>query len=152
MQNSETHRACETRLSLEGGKARCCDCVPHENCDFNKPELKEKPMNKVFGYVEEECINGTCDCHEPKEKPSWEKKFDEKFGVVPDPLEGEPNRGWTDEGMLSEPLKDFIRKLLAEQQTQFEKSLDTLYQKHAKELIEAYNTGYVAHQKLDRDI
>lgn len=28
-----THWCCNTRLEKEGGKARCCECVPHEGCD-----------------------------------------------------------------------------------------------------------------------
>jgi hypothetical protein len=27
-----THFACNKRIKKEGGKARCCECVPHEGC------------------------------------------------------------------------------------------------------------------------
>lgn len=29
-----THSCCSKRLSKEGGKARCCYCVPHEGCEI----------------------------------------------------------------------------------------------------------------------
>jgi hypothetical protein len=34
-----THYCCNNRLREEGGKARCCDCHPHDNCgdDQAKP-------------------------------------------------------------------------------------------------------------------
>lgn len=39
--HGETHCVCNKRLESEGGKARCCECVPHEGCesasDHNKP-------------------------------------------------------------------------------------------------------------------
>lgn len=34
-----THSACQSRIKKEGGKAKCCYCVPHKDCDL-------KPMNK----------------------------------------------------------------------------------------------------------
>lgn len=30
-----THYCCNARLKKEGGKARCCECVPHKNCESN---------------------------------------------------------------------------------------------------------------------
>src|SRR3990167_10269088 len=30
----ETHSACQKRIKAEGGKARCCYCVPHKDCEF----------------------------------------------------------------------------------------------------------------------
>lgn len=35
-----THIVCNTRLEKEGGKARCCRCVPHKDCDFLREEEK----------------------------------------------------------------------------------------------------------------
>lgn len=29
-----THICCDARLKAEGGKARCCTCVPHEGCEL----------------------------------------------------------------------------------------------------------------------
>ena len=38
-----THSACNKRIRNEGGKARCCYCVPHSHCEFStpKPELSK---------------------------------------------------------------------------------------------------------------
>lgn len=30
--SDETHSACDARVKVEGGKSRCCYCVPHEGC------------------------------------------------------------------------------------------------------------------------
>ena len=30
-----THFCCDKRLKKEGKKARCCECVPHDDCEFN---------------------------------------------------------------------------------------------------------------------
>ena len=30
-----THYVCDNRLKEEGGKAICCECNPHEDCDMN---------------------------------------------------------------------------------------------------------------------
>jgi hypothetical protein len=38
----ETHSTCNKRLLQKGGKAECCWCVPHSDCDFMKDNLKEK--------------------------------------------------------------------------------------------------------------
>ncbi len=38
MQNSETHNVCENRLKKEGGKAKCCDCNPHDGCNLRYPK------------------------------------------------------------------------------------------------------------------
>jgi hypothetical protein len=32
---TETHTCCNARLAKEGGKARCCYCVPHEGCELD---------------------------------------------------------------------------------------------------------------------
>ena len=37
-----THGACENRLKKEGGKARCCVCRPHKDCNLYKGEQLEK--------------------------------------------------------------------------------------------------------------
>lgn len=34
-----THSACNTRLKEDGGKARCCSCVPHDGCEYPKEAL-----------------------------------------------------------------------------------------------------------------
>lgn len=31
-----THSCCNARLKAEGGKARCCYCVPHEDCGLTQ--------------------------------------------------------------------------------------------------------------------
>lgn len=31
--SEETHYCCNTRSKKEGSKARCCECVPHQDCD-----------------------------------------------------------------------------------------------------------------------
>lgn len=41
----ETHTCCKARLEKEGGKARCCYCVPHEDCDFTPTTEMEKRIN-----------------------------------------------------------------------------------------------------------
>ena len=41
-----THTACDRRLEVEGGKARCCYCVPHGNCELITPELE--PIQNVW--------------------------------------------------------------------------------------------------------
>jgi hypothetical protein len=33
-----THTACDRRLQVEGGEARCSYCVPHHNCELLTPE------------------------------------------------------------------------------------------------------------------
>lgn len=33
---TETHSACNKRLKKEGGKTRCCFCVPHEDCEWKE--------------------------------------------------------------------------------------------------------------------
>lgn len=37
-----THLACNKRIKEMGGKAQCCYCVPHENCEINNPPSKLK--------------------------------------------------------------------------------------------------------------
>src|SRR3990167_1000810 len=38
----ETHSACQKRIKEEGGKARCCHCVPHKDCEINStPKVLE---------------------------------------------------------------------------------------------------------------
>jgi hypothetical protein len=39
IENHETHFACNKRIKEEGGKAKCCFCFPHNNCEF---EIKQK--------------------------------------------------------------------------------------------------------------
>jgi hypothetical protein len=34
MKCGETHTVCKNRLKKEGGKAKCCYCSPHKDCDF----------------------------------------------------------------------------------------------------------------------
>lgn len=38
--DNETHTACQNRLDKEGGKATCCYCRPHTDCNLNsqKPQ------------------------------------------------------------------------------------------------------------------
>lgn len=48
-----THSACQERLDKEGGKTRCCYCVPHEGCTLTSPR-----------------------------PDGWEERFDDKFIAV----------------------------------------------------------------------
>ena len=50
-----THGCCNTRLKKEGGKARCCVCVPHEGCDDEKPSEEARQLGK------ENCICAYCE-------------------------------------------------------------------------------------------
>mgnify|MGYP001558757075 CR=1 FL=1 len=44
-----THSCCNYRLKKEGGKARCCVCVPHNDCEYNKPEkIISKLISKLW--------------------------------------------------------------------------------------------------------
>src|SRR3990167_10751229 len=36
-----TNWVCDARLNKEGGKARCCECVPHENCSEEGESMRE---------------------------------------------------------------------------------------------------------------
>ncbi len=38
----ETHSACNKRIRKEGGKTRCCYCVPHSHCEFFSPKPEER--------------------------------------------------------------------------------------------------------------
>lgn len=49
--NGETHTACKARLDKEGGKSRCCYCVPHEGCDFD--HTKSSTIEEIVGEFEE---------------------------------------------------------------------------------------------------
>ena len=44
--NGTTHSACKSRFEKEGGKTRCCYCVPHEDCDFNQPQTSLAPLQE----------------------------------------------------------------------------------------------------------
>ena len=46
-----THGACDTRMKKEGGKSRCCECIPHEDCD--NTAKKVKPMTTLNTLIEE---------------------------------------------------------------------------------------------------
>lgn len=47
--SEETHTACNARLAAEGGKARCCYCVPHDGCLFTD---LDKLVDDSTVYVE----------------------------------------------------------------------------------------------------
>lgn len=54
-----THSACQERLDKEGGKTRCCYCVPHEGCTLTSPRPdgwldKLKYIETDGGYLWEE--------------------------------------------------------------------------------------------------
>ena len=34
-EQDSTHICCNNRLKKEGGKARCCICIPHKNCNLS---------------------------------------------------------------------------------------------------------------------
>jgi len=79
----EWHRACQKRISKEGGKATCCDCNPHEDCgDSPTPDTEVA-----------QCLN----CHlkftewlsDSKECPECEGKvvFFDCLSPTPDTIE-----------------------------------------------------------------
>lgn len=35
-----THSCCNKRLKEEGGKAKCCFCSPHEDCELSNKSKK----------------------------------------------------------------------------------------------------------------
>lgn len=39
--SEDTHYCCNKRLEEYGGAATCCECDPHEGCEFNKPTREE---------------------------------------------------------------------------------------------------------------
>lgn len=60
----ETHSACLKRIREEGGKARCCYCVPHKDCEFvptpKVPEDWLKGLKLRLRYCQEQ--NGLDAC------------------------------------------------------------------------------------------
>ena len=60
--NGTTHSACKSRFEKEGGKTRCCYCVPHEDCDFNQPQTSSTPSGeeweKEFDFLFYKNVNG----------------------------------------------------------------------------------------------
>ena len=83
--NTETHNVCNARIAKDDGKALCCDCVPHEGCEF-----EDEP-------------------HQSRKWPDWQKEFDKNFGHV----------HWgsgMDEVDMTDSIKDFIEKLLAQRE------------------------------------
>jgi hypothetical protein len=51
-----THMTCQKRLDTEGGKARCCICVPHQGCKYNPPSNQwEKEFRKKYHCDEIDC-------------------------------------------------------------------------------------------------
>jgi len=48
-----THFACNNRIKKEGGKATCCACVPHEECELeNKTMKEEKQKSKAQSFAD----------------------------------------------------------------------------------------------------
>lgn len=48
-QNGTTHVVCNNRLTKEGGKAKCCECEPHDDCNLGQAET-HKGENWRKGY------------------------------------------------------------------------------------------------------
>lgn len=48
--DTETHNICNNHLAKEGGKGKCCDCDPHENCNLNSMELKITTLKEEFEF------------------------------------------------------------------------------------------------------
>lgn len=46
---SGDHFACQKRMTEEGGKSRCCVCIPHDDCSQNVQVLDESsPTGELF--------------------------------------------------------------------------------------------------------
>lgn len=54
----QTHACCQNRLAKEGGKAKCCDCHPHEDCNMDSPEADNLARMKPSERIEEAIIHG----------------------------------------------------------------------------------------------
>jgi len=60
MIGSTTHQTCSNRLDKEGGKAQCCNCVPHNNCNlYPKSEFSE--MVRSNGKVKKKLMEEVAD-------------------------------------------------------------------------------------------
>lgn len=51
----ETHVVCSNRLEKEGGKARCCQCEPHEGCSIYVVTNDKEEFEK---FITNHKING----------------------------------------------------------------------------------------------
>ena len=75
--HEETHSACLKRIREEGGKARCCYCVPHKDCEINstpKTPYNQRDHSHCWESKEPPCgLKGThrcCLCELPAPKVS----------------------------------------------------------------------------------
>ena len=70
LDHAQTHRVCQNRLTKEKGEARCCDCVPHENC--GDAEKLDAPVD----FVEEAYLTFLKDTHG---LPLWVKDYNDSW-------------------------------------------------------------------------
>jgi len=112
-----THTCCKPRLKKEGGKARCCYCVPHEGC-----EMKEK-IKKVSKP-------GTIH-FKPKNKEDWEGGLEEMAKLGSNPMTKD-KQNWEEavRDICSVPVtksktKRIISQLLKEERVRVIGDLDT---------------------------
>ena len=92
----ETHSACQKRIKEEGGKARCCYCVSHKNCEINstpKTPYNQRDHSHCWESKEPPCgLKGThrcCLCELPAPKVlDWVDKTTDELLVLLNSLIG----------------------------------------------------------------
>lgn len=85
-----THYSCQTRIKEQGGKARCCECVPHKGCDYDS-----RGGGAKGGFTSE--YGGG---REGKPTKVGKKKFNDQS-----PIDYIVNGGWEDHLLHSETPK-----------------------------------------------
>ena len=92
--HEETHSACLKRIREEGGKARCCYCVPHIDCEINstpKAPYNQRDHSHCWESKEPPCglkgTHGCCLCELPAPEVSgWESEKVEQYKFVMEKL------------------------------------------------------------------
>src|SRR3990167_6168460 len=90
----ETHSACLKRIREEGGKARCCYCVSHKDCEINstpKAPYNQRDHSHCWESKEPPCglkgTHGCCLCELPAPEVSgWESEKVEQYKFVMEKL------------------------------------------------------------------
>src|SRR3990167_2488369 len=90
----ETHSACLKRIKEEGGKARCCYCVSHKDCEINstpKAPYNQRDHSHCWESKEPPCglkgTHGCCLCELPAPEVSgWESEKVEQYKFVMEKL------------------------------------------------------------------
>lgn len=52
-----THSCCNARLKKEGGKAMCCYCNPHKDCEFTNKASQPKEWEELKKDIYQVCIS-----------------------------------------------------------------------------------------------